>query len=256
MFISPLHINFLPSVCRWNASIRAVDLRETLYSEFSFTQEPFRPTASCFRKTTWSMLTKVSDGPCDLYGCNDPFRTTEVIWNGNIVVLIFRCFSYRCQISRLWESGVSFLWWPRKNFRWVFFVFLSGNIEVSPLFMSCEAVVYTRGNGAVALIHQCVVHSGSNRWHNGPDVTVDYMSTDSLTKWNSYQNICTAEGRKMWCLFIKVRTCAWDYMMLKKLCLHIHAQITSKILQSLLFVYQERVLQTYGILHQYSSLFV
>lgn len=35
--------------------------------------------------------------------------------------------------------------------------------------------------------------SGSNRWHNGPDVTVDYMSTDSLTKWNSYQNICTAE---------------------------------------------------------------
>ncbi|XP_058651232.1 tensin-3-like isoform X1 [Onychostoma macrolepis] len=35
--------------------------------------------------------------------------------------------------------------------------------------------------------------SGSDRWHNGPDVTVDYMSADSLSKWNSYQNICTAE---------------------------------------------------------------
>ncbi len=159
-----------------------------LYSEFSFTQEPFRPTASCFRKTTWSMLTRSAMGRVTST-MQWPIRTTEVIWNGNIVVLIFRCFSYRCQISRLWESGVSFLWWPRKNFRWGFFVFLSGNIEVSPLFMSCEAVVYTRGKGAVALIHQCVVHSGSNRWHNGPDVTVDYMSTDSLTKWNSYQNI-------------------------------------------------------------------
>uniref|UniRef100_A0A672K2H4 Tensin 3 n=1 Tax=Sinocyclocheilus grahami TaxID=75366 RepID=A0A672K2H4_SINGR len=39
--------------------------------------------------------------------------------------------------------------------------------------------------------------SGSERWHNGPDVTIDYMSTDSLSKWNSYQNICTAEGRKI-----------------------------------------------------------
>ncbi|XP_016109786.1 tensin-3 isoform X2 [Sinocyclocheilus grahami] len=36
--------------------------------------------------------------------------------------------------------------------------------------------------------------SGSERWHNGPDVTIDYMSTDSLSKWNSYQNICTAEA--------------------------------------------------------------
>ncbi|XP_058651243.1 tensin-3-like isoform X2 [Onychostoma macrolepis] len=36
--------------------------------------------------------------------------------------------------------------------------------------------------------------SGSDRWHNGPDVTVDYMSADSLSKWNSYQNICTAEA--------------------------------------------------------------
>ncbi|XP_073705058.1 tensin-3-like [Garra rufa] len=35
--------------------------------------------------------------------------------------------------------------------------------------------------------------SGSERWQNGPDVTVDYMSTDSLSKWDSYQNICTAE---------------------------------------------------------------
>uniref|UniRef100_A0A673L5F7 Tensin-3-like n=1 Tax=Sinocyclocheilus rhinocerous TaxID=307959 RepID=A0A673L5F7_9TELE len=34
--------------------------------------------------------------------------------------------------------------------------------------------------------------SGSERWHNGPDVTVDYMSTDSFSKWNSYQNICTS----------------------------------------------------------------
>uniref|UniRef100_A0A8C1YTL4 Tensin 3 n=1 Tax=Cyprinus carpio TaxID=7962 RepID=A0A8C1YTL4_CYPCA len=39
--------------------------------------------------------------------------------------------------------------------------------------------------------------SGSERWQNGPDVTVDYMSTDSLSKWKSYQNICSAEGRKM-----------------------------------------------------------
>uniref|UniRef100_A0A673JKG6 Tensin-3-like n=1 Tax=Sinocyclocheilus rhinocerous TaxID=307959 RepID=A0A673JKG6_9TELE len=39
--------------------------------------------------------------------------------------------------------------------------------------------------------------SGSEHWQNGPDVTVDYMSTDSLSKWNSYQNICTAEGRKI-----------------------------------------------------------
>ncbi|KAL1279675.1 hypothetical protein QQF64_014275 [Cirrhinus molitorella] len=30
--------------------------------------------------------------------------------------------------------------------------------------------------------------SGSERWQNGPDVTVDYMSTDSLSKWDSYQN--------------------------------------------------------------------
>uniref|UniRef100_A0A673JRA8 Tensin-3-like n=1 Tax=Sinocyclocheilus rhinocerous TaxID=307959 RepID=A0A673JRA8_9TELE len=36
--------------------------------------------------------------------------------------------------------------------------------------------------------------SGSEHWQNGPDVTVDYMSTDSLSKWNSYQNICTAEA--------------------------------------------------------------
>ncbi|KAI2667121.1 Tensin-3 [Labeo rohita] len=36
--------------------------------------------------------------------------------------------------------------------------------------------------------------SGSERWQNGPDVTVDYMSTDSLSKWDSYQNICAAEA--------------------------------------------------------------
>ncbi|KTG39549.1 hypothetical protein cypCar_00041569 [Cyprinus carpio] len=47
--------------------------------------------------------------------------------------------------------------------------------------------------GGVAVIHQSGVHSGSERWQNGPDVTVDYMSTDSLSKWKSYQNICRAE---------------------------------------------------------------
>ncbi|XP_051735764.1 tensin-3-like isoform X3 [Ctenopharyngodon idella] len=33
--------------------------------------------------------------------------------------------------------------------------------------------------------------SGSERWLNGPDVTVDYTSTDSLSKWDSYGNICS-----------------------------------------------------------------
>ncbi|XP_048020985.1 tensin-3-like [Megalobrama amblycephala] len=33
--------------------------------------------------------------------------------------------------------------------------------------------------------------SGSERWVNGPDVTVDYTSTDSLSKWDSYGNICS-----------------------------------------------------------------
>ncbi|XP_067308400.1 tensin-3-like isoform X2 [Pseudorasbora parva] len=32
---------------------------------------------------------------------------------------------------------------------------------------------------------------GSERWLNGPDVTVDYTSTDSLSKWDSYGNICS-----------------------------------------------------------------
>ncbi|CAM4598623.1 unnamed protein product [Leuciscus chuanchicus] len=36
--------------------------------------------------------------------------------------------------------------------------------------------------------------SGSERWLNGPDVTVDYTSTDSLSKWDSYGNICSEAG--------------------------------------------------------------
>lgn len=102
VFFSPLHINVLPSVCRWNASIRAADLSETLYSEFSFTREPFRPTASCFRKTTWSMLTKVSDGPSDLYWCNDPFRTIEVIWSC-VDILVFQFQMPDFQIMGKWS---------------------------------------------------------------------------------------------------------------------------------------------------------
>ncbi|XP_051557053.1 tensin-3-like [Myxocyprinus asiaticus] len=38
---------------------------------------------------------------------------------------------------------------------------------------------------------------GSEHWQNGPDVTVDYMTTDSLSKWDSYQNFCTAEVAPM-----------------------------------------------------------
>ncbi|KAK7162377.1 hypothetical protein R3I93_006617 [Phoxinus phoxinus] len=36
--------------------------------------------------------------------------------------------------------------------------------------------------------------SGSERWLNGPDVTVDYTSTDSLSKWDSYGNISSEAG--------------------------------------------------------------
>ncbi|KAM9720240.1 tensin-3-like isoform 2-T2 [Menidia menidia] len=33
---------------------------------------------------------------------------------------------------------------------------------------------------------------GADRWQNGPDVIVDYNTADSLTRWDSYQNICDA----------------------------------------------------------------
>uniref|UniRef100_A0AAY4E086 Tensin 3 n=1 Tax=Denticeps clupeoides TaxID=299321 RepID=A0AAY4E086_9TELE len=35
---------------------------------------------------------------------------------------------------------------------------------------------------------------GPERWHNGPNVTVDYSMTEQLTRWDSYQNICDGEG--------------------------------------------------------------
>uniref|UniRef100_A0A8C7YJB3 Tensin 3 n=1 Tax=Oryzias sinensis TaxID=183150 RepID=A0A8C7YJB3_9TELE len=36
---------------------------------------------------------------------------------------------------------------------------------------------------------------GADRWRNGPDVVVDYNTTDPLTRWDSYQNICDGEGK-------------------------------------------------------------
>uniref|UniRef100_A0A8C6PW47 Tensin 3 n=1 Tax=Nothobranchius furzeri TaxID=105023 RepID=A0A8C6PW47_NOTFU len=35
---------------------------------------------------------------------------------------------------------------------------------------------------------------GADLWQNGPDVVVDYNTTDPLTRWDSYQNICDGEG--------------------------------------------------------------
>ncbi|XP_037131683.1 tensin-3-like isoform X1 [Syngnathus acus] len=35
---------------------------------------------------------------------------------------------------------------------------------------------------------------GADRWHNGTDVTVDYNTADPLIRWDSYQNMCDAEG--------------------------------------------------------------
>lgn len=35
---------------------------------------------------------------------------------------------------------------------------------------------------------------GPDRWQNGADVIVDYNTADSLTRWDSYQNICDGEG--------------------------------------------------------------
>ncbi|XP_072220763.1 tensin-3-like isoform X4 [Leuresthes tenuis] len=35
---------------------------------------------------------------------------------------------------------------------------------------------------------------GADRWQNGPDVSVDYNTADSLTRWDSYQNICDGEA--------------------------------------------------------------
>ncbi|XP_036072219.1 tensin-3 isoform X3 [Oryzias melastigma] len=34
---------------------------------------------------------------------------------------------------------------------------------------------------------------GADRWQNGPDVVVDYNTSDPLTRWDSYQNICDGE---------------------------------------------------------------
>ncbi|KAF7222468.1 transcript variant X2 [Nothobranchius furzeri] len=34
---------------------------------------------------------------------------------------------------------------------------------------------------------------GADLWQNGPDVVVDYNTTDPLTRWDSYQNICDGE---------------------------------------------------------------
>uniref|UniRef100_A0A674MZ69 Tensin 3 n=1 Tax=Takifugu rubripes TaxID=31033 RepID=A0A674MZ69_TAKRU len=36
---------------------------------------------------------------------------------------------------------------------------------------------------------------GADRWQNGADVIVDYNTADPLIRWDSYQNICDAEGR-------------------------------------------------------------
>ncbi|KAK3546363.1 hypothetical protein QTP70_025771 [Hemibagrus guttatus] len=35
---------------------------------------------------------------------------------------------------------------------------------------------------------------GADLWQNGADVSVDYSSTDSLTRWDSYQDICNGEA--------------------------------------------------------------
>ncbi|XP_055007685.1 tensin-3 [Boleophthalmus pectinirostris] len=35
---------------------------------------------------------------------------------------------------------------------------------------------------------------GADRWQNGADVIVDYNTTDPLTRWDSYQNICDLEA--------------------------------------------------------------
>ncbi|XP_046707145.1 tensin-3-like isoform X2 [Silurus meridionalis] len=34
---------------------------------------------------------------------------------------------------------------------------------------------------------------GADLWQNGADVSVDYSSTDSLTRWDSYQDVCNGE---------------------------------------------------------------
>eukprot|EP00066_Takifugu_rubripes_P027876 XP_011617142.1 PREDICTED: tensin-3-like [Takifugu rubripes] len=36
---------------------------------------------------------------------------------------------------------------------------------------------------------------GADRWQNGADVIVDYNTADPLIRWDSYQNICDAEGK-------------------------------------------------------------
>ncbi|XP_062850465.1 tensin-3-like [Trichomycterus rosablanca] len=35
---------------------------------------------------------------------------------------------------------------------------------------------------------------GAEHWQNGADVSIDYSSTDSLTRWDSYQDICNGEA--------------------------------------------------------------
>ncbi|XP_058250690.1 tensin-3-like isoform X2 [Hemibagrus wyckioides] len=35
---------------------------------------------------------------------------------------------------------------------------------------------------------------GADLWQNGADVSVDYSSTDSLTRWDSYQDVCNGEA--------------------------------------------------------------
>lgn len=100
VFFSPLYVNIVSRVCRWNAFIRAASLSETLYSEFSFTRVPFRPTASCFRKTTWSRLTKVSD---------EPSTTTRTITRSQVPSLVNESSLYVSYRQRLlcWYSDVS-----------------------------------------------------------------------------------------------------------------------------------------------------
>uniref|UniRef100_A0AAY4E1R8 Tensin 3 n=1 Tax=Denticeps clupeoides TaxID=299321 RepID=A0AAY4E1R8_9TELE len=44
----------------------------------------------------------------------------------------------------------------------------------------------------VSFYHQ-FGESCPERWHNGPNVTVDYSMTEQLTRWDSYQNICDGE---------------------------------------------------------------
>lgn len=95
----------------------------------------------------------------------------------------------RWQIPRIWKSGVYFFFWTRENTWWNFSSSLSLEHPVACAYLlTCLFTTV------------CAACQGVDHLENGPSVSVDYNTQESLIRCDSYENFShncddTADGR-------------------------------------------------------------